>query len=85
MIRNEAREKLKEFEPGSPELARLYQSVFGTPEGQIVFEDLKVQAFAYDTTAGEFIKENEGRRQIILHIQKALETDTAPEIETSPE
>jgi hypothetical protein len=84
-MRNEAREKLKDFAPGSPELARLYQNVFGTPEGQIVFEDLKIQAFAYDTTAGEFIRENEGRRQMILHIQKALEVDTNPTDSVVPE
>jgi hypothetical protein len=80
MIQNPYRDKLKEFESGGKDLAKLYQSVFlGSPEGQIVLEDLRVYGFFYDTTAGEFYKENEGRRQINLYINKALEMDTSPE------
>ena len=58
------------------ELAKRYQMVFSTPESQLVLEDLKRKFWLYDSTAGEFQKENEGNRQVILYLCKMLVVDT---------
>ena len=61
------------------ELAKFYQSVFSSADGQLVLEHLKVENFFYDTTVQEaFTEINEGRRQVILQIMKALSVDTTP-------
>lgn len=84
MIVNPVREKLKDYPLGSPDLARIYQSVFTSPEGQLVLEDLKINSFFYDTTADErFTEFNEGRRQMVLHIIKALEMDVSQPIDSA--
>ena len=57
------------------ELARRYQSLFSTPEGQLVLEDLKQRGFIYDTTESD-THVNEGSRQMILYIIKMLDLDT---------
>ncbi len=66
------------------ELARRYQSLFATPEGQLILEDLKQRCFFYDTTEGENIKENEGNRQAVLYIIKMTELDTANSDSANP-
>lgn len=61
------------------ELARRYQSLFSTPEGQLVLEDLKQRGFIYDTTESDTHDKtlvNEGSRQMILYIIKMLDLDT---------
>ncbi len=61
------------------ELARRYQSVFNTgADSQLVLEDLKRKFWFYDSTAGEYVKENEGNRQVVLYILAMLGLDTTP-------
>ncbi len=65
-------------------LASMYQSVFSTTEGQLVLEDLKQCFFYYDTTLDErFSEANEGNRQVLLYILKALEIDVSKPIDSA--
>jgi hypothetical protein len=58
------------------ELARRYQNVFCTTDAQLVMEDLKRKFWFYDSTAGDFVRENEGNRQVILYILGMMVVDT---------
>lgn len=52
------------------ELQTLYKTLFGTPVGQSVLEDLNVFCYGTKTTAGrkESIERLEGRREVFLRI-----------------
>lgn len=69
-------DKLEELDEES--VAKLYQNVFGSPEGQLVLEDLKGRCFIYQTTANADSHKTfwqEGMRSIMLHIQGQIDLD----------
>jgi hypothetical protein len=70
---------------------RLYNNVFGSLEGQLVLEDLKMRAFFYVSTADKsattptaaFASEiilNEGARRLLLEIIRMSEPLSAEEV-----
>lgn len=72
-MRNLLIEKLEEL--NEEELAKLYDGVFGSPEGQLVFEDLRGRCFSYLSTVHEkshMTHVNEGMRLVILHIENQI-------------
>jgi len=65
------REKLSSL--SEVQLARVYQNVFNTDEGQLVLEHLRQTCFKYvPLPFGEEGQRAEGRRQIILQIEASL-------------
>ena len=60
------------------EIARRYQAIFFTPEGQMCLEDLRQTFWRYHSTVdaeNKFSPVNEGNRQVVLYIEKMLEAD----------
>lgn len=64
------------------EIVRLYKTVFDSPEGRLVLEDLRQRGF-YDAPTYDPVPHgmgvNEGMRDIILHIQNQVYRDLSTE------
>jgi len=57
-------------------LKKAYMNVFNTDTGKIVLDDLAYRCFKYTTTAEANVEQtmiNEGKRQVLLHIEAMLE------------
>ena len=65
------RDKLRNL--NNEKLARVYQNLFNTEEGQLVLEDLKKQShWDLPQPEGEPGQRMEGRRQLIIYIKTML-------------
>lgn len=65
-----------------PELVRIYKTVFTSPEGQLVLEDLRMRGFYYAPTYDPIahgMGVNEGMRTLILHIENQVHRDLETE------
>jgi len=62
------------------QLQKAYQNVFGSETGELVLNDLRYRCFKYTTTVGlishDEILVNEGRRQVLLHLESQLKPIT---------
>lgn len=60
--------------PEEKQLKRDYMQTFNTDSGQRVLKDLQGRCFRHTTTdqPGEDIKINEGKRQVLLHIETMM-------------
>jgi hypothetical protein len=62
------------IEQKAQELSRAYALTFGSPSGQIVLADLDLYCFGLESVAvpgnGDRTFMNEGRREVLLRIQK---------------
>lgn len=61
-----------------PEKVRMYKTVFESPEGQLVLEDLRLRGFYYTPTYNDIahgMGVNEGMRALILHIENQVYMD----------
>jgi hypothetical protein len=56
-------------------VARLYRSIFSTPEGEEVLADLLATGYVLESTEGDLLKE--GHRKAILRILAILEYNPA--------
>jgi len=71
------------------DLKALYGRVFNNDDGLLVLEDLRNRCFSKVSTVGEGgvdgakVLVNEGRRQVVLHIETMLEVN--PEVENKQE
>ena len=65
------------------QVAKLYQTVFQSGEGQLVLEDLRNRCYIYTTTSigmTDYDRLYEGMRTVVLHIQTQLNYEK-PEVE----
>ena len=73
----------KEKKISEEQIQKAYQNVFGTDTGKLVYNDLCYRCFKYTTTAGlthrDQILINEGRRQVLLHIESKLKPENKGE------
>lgn len=61
------------------QLQKAYQDIFGTKTGKLVLDDLSYRCFKYTSTAALTNNQtliNEGRRQVLLHIESQLKPTT---------
>lgn len=65
---------MSDLEAKAAELTRAYALTFGSPSGQIVLADLDLFCFGLESVAvpgnGDRTFMNEGRREVLLRIQK---------------
>ena len=69
----------KEKKISEEQIQKAYQNVFGTDTGELVYNDLCYRCFKYTSTAALTNNQtliNEGRRQVLLHIESQLKPTT---------
>lgn len=71
-------DKLQEMT--AEDVANIYKRIFGTPDGQLMLEDLKNRCFSkLSLPFGEEGQRAEGMRAVVLHIESMI--NYKPEVE----
>ena len=75
------------------QLRKAYMDAFSTSSGDLVLKDLANRCFKYSSTIpvpgmpsmGETIESNEGRRQVLLHIENMMSPEGIAKLAEEPE
>lgn len=75
------------------QLRKAYMQTFNTTAGNLVLKDLANRCFKYSSTMpipgapsmGETIESNEGRRQMLLHIENMMSPEGIQKLAEEPE